>query len=298
MYFLFILLLIMLLLSVGFFTLMERKFLGYFQLRKGPSKVLFLGIFQPFSDGLKLFMKSDFSLLMSHKIMFFFFPVFMLFSMFLYWLVFNFFIIDLFFFSLIYILIISSLSVYYVLGLGWISNSKYGLLGAYRSMAQVVSYEVGLVFILMLLVILNSNYSLMTVINLNFYGFDKFLGFIFILFIWFVILLAELNRAPFDFSESESELVSGFNVEYGGIKFAFMFLGEYGNMIFMSYFTICMFYYFFWMGVIFYMIFMVWVRGVFPRYRYDNLMYLNWKIYLPFILMFYMSWYVCVYFFC
>nr|QYC94836.1 NADH dehydrogenase subunit 1 [Amblyseius tsugawai] len=290
---------LMVLLSVAFFTLFERKFLGYLQLRKGPNKVFFLGIFQPVSDGVKLFMKGDYTTFMSNKLMFNVFPLFMLFLMMFYWFIFIFLKIDIFLNSLIYFMMISSLSIYGILGSGWVSNSKYGILGAYRSVAQVVSYEVGFVFVLMSLVMLSVSYCYKGICLDNGNSHYLFFGLIFVWFIWMVVLLAELNRAPFDFAESESELVSGFNVEFGGVKFAFMFLGEYGNMLFMGYMSMVLFHTNLYLFMIMYLVIMVWVRGVFPRYRYDNLMYLNWKVYLPFILFYflYLFFYVCMVFY-
>nr|WJN56901.1 NADH dehydrogenase subunit 1 [Neoseiulus californicus]WKV28871.2 NADH dehydrogenase subunit 1 [Neoseiulus californicus] len=279
MYFMFLFLILIVLLGIAFFTLFERKLLGYIQLRKGPNKVILKGIFQPIVDGVKLFLKNESYLFLSKKI--FFFPFFMLLMMMMYWLIFKFFYISIFNYSIIYFMAVSSISVYGVLGSGWCSNSKYGLLGAYRSVAQMVSYEVGMVFMLMFISIfvLSYSYEVFTS-NSNLSHFLLFGGSLMNL-IWFIIILAELNRAPFDFSESESELVSGFNVEFGGVKFAFMFLGEYGNMLFMSYFTANLFMGSIMFFMLMYMFMMIWVRGVFPRYRYDNLMYLNWKVFLP-----------------
>lgn len=154
-------------------------------------------------------------------------------------------------------------------------NSKYSVLGCYRGVAQVVSYEVGFVFLIIVFCFFVSRYSYNYILQKNTLRHILFYGIMFVFVIWFLIILAELNRAPFDFSERESELVSGFNIEFGGLKFAFLFLSEYGRIIYMSYLTIIVFfcikiYY----SVIFIFI-IVWVRGVFPRYRYDNLIYLN-----------------------
>nr|ACS15273.1 NADH dehydrogenase subunit 1 [Phytoseiulus persimilis] len=282
---LYLLLLLMLFLSIAFFTLFERKLLGYIQMRKGPNKVIMFGVLQPFVDGIKLFMKENYSNFNSNKYLFNLFPVFSLFNMMMLWFVYKFEIMEFMMFSVIYFMMISSISVYWIMGSGWVSNSKYALLGAYRSMAQVISYEVGMVFIIMTLIMMTMNYNFNKFMSMNDKGIYLCFGFMLFFFVWLVIILAELNRAPFDFAESESELVSGFNVEYGSLKFAFLFLAEYGNMILMAYVTMLMFFneWFIWM--IFIMIYMVWVRGTFPRFRYDMLMYLNWKIYLPIILM-------------
>lgn len=179
---------------------------------------------------------------------------------------------------------ISGIGVYGILGTGYSSNSKYRLLGCYRNVAQVISYEVGIIFILIRFFIFCKTYNIKILILKNRLRHYYFLGFSYLFLIWFIIILAELNRAPFDFAERESELVSGFNIEYGGLKFAFLFLREYGNIIFISYFTRIIFFSNSIFITIIIIIIIVWIRGSYPRYRYDNLIYLNWKIYLPLIL--------------
>uniref|UniRef100_UPI0030FE6F48 NADH dehydrogenase subunit 1 n=1 Tax=Neoseiulus chebalingensis TaxID=3061192 RepID=UPI0030FE6F48 len=296
MYLLLFVLNIMVLLSIAFFTLFERKILGYLQLRLGPSKMSVKGILQPIIDGLKLFMKESYLGLNLSKFMYSGFPFFLLLLMLLFWLSFIYAKVDYLKHSMIYVILVSSLGVYGVMGSGWSSNSKYALLGAYRSVCQVISYEVGMVFIIMLFFIYLKSYSMSLLLKVHFFSHYFFFGFLFMFLIWVVTILAELNRSPFDFSESESELVSGFNIEYGSLKFAFLFLSEYGNMIFMGLLSV----YIFFMNEISYLLIvlllMVWVRGSFPRFRYDNLMYLSWKVFLPLILLFYFYVYLMVVF--
>nr|YP_009000450.1 NADH dehydrogenase subunit 1 [Argas miniatus]AHF21651.1 NADH dehydrogenase subunit 1 [Argas miniatus] len=281
----YMLLLVMVLISVAFFTLMERKVLGYIHLRKGPNSVGFIGLFQPFSDVIKLFCKEvNFSNFMNF-LLFIFVPLFSLFLMLLFWL--NFFWIYeqmSMEYAMIFMLCISSMGVYVILWGGWSSNSKYALLGAYRGLAQVISYEVSLAMILMGLVFFSGSYSLY---DISFFqsGYWIFWGFLSMLVVWFVSLLAETNRSPFDLSEGESELVSGFNVEYGSYGFAILFMAEYGNIIFMSMITSVIF--FGGLGwlcsfVLMFMYLYLVVRGTLVRYRYDKLMSLAWKIILPF----------------
>uniref|UniRef100_A0AAU6PCL2 NADH-ubiquinone oxidoreductase chain 1 n=1 Tax=Amblyseius obtuserellus TaxID=3061186 RepID=A0AAU6PCL2_9ACAR len=279
-----ILISVVVLISVAFFTLFERKILGYLHLRKGPNKNSFNGVLQPVLDGLKLFTKENFSNFNLNKFMYLFFPVFLLMLMLVYWLVFVFESMNYFFFSGVFVMLISGLGVYGVLGGGWSSNSKYALLGAYRGVAQVVSYEVGMMFIFISVFFFFKSLN-MKILSFSSYSHLLVFSLLVVFLMWFVILLAELNRSPFDFAESESELVSGFNVEYGSIKFAFFFLSEYGNMIFIAYLTMLIFFLKNFVFMILLMFFMVVVRGVFPRFRYDNLMSLNWEVFLPLILL-------------
>nr|WPW46787.1 NADH dehydrogenase subunit 1 [Halobates micans] len=283
----FIFLLVMVLLSVAFVTLLERKVLGYIQLRKGPNKVGYMGLLQPFSDGLKLFFKEQTYLYMSNFMIYYFSPVFMLMLSFSLWLLFPF-MVNVYNFNLgfLYFLCCTSLGVYGVLMCGWSSNSNYSMLGALRCMAQTISYEVSMSMILLCLI-------------LFVYGFDLFLFSYFQNYIWFMFFsfplffcwissfLAEVNRSPFDFAEGESELVSGFNVEYSSGGFAFIFLSEYMNIIFMSLLTVIFFLgcdvssLMFFLKLVFVIFLVIWVRGTLPRFRYDKLMYLTWKVFLP-----------------
>uniref|UniRef100_A0AAU6PCM8 NADH-ubiquinone oxidoreductase chain 1 n=1 Tax=Euseius sacchari TaxID=3061191 RepID=A0AAU6PCM8_9ACAR len=277
---------IIVLLSVAFFTLFERKILGFVQIRKGPDKVFFKGILQPVLDGLKLFLKENSVGFNIMKLVFMSFPFFSLFIMLMIWQSFVYQSYEFLFNSFMFFILFSTMSVYGVIGSGWVSNSKYAMLGSYRGVAQLISYEVCFIFLILSFCFFVKNYSYNFYLNKMVFSHILFYGFSFLFIVWFVVILAELNRSPFDFAESESELVSGFNVEYGGLKFAFLFLSEYGSMIYLSYLTMVLFISSFFLSCVGVMFMMVWVRGVLPRYRYDNLMYLNWKFFLPFVLFF------------
>nr|YP_001936223.1 NADH dehydrogenase subunit 1 [Buthus occitanus]ACA66077.1 NADH dehydrogenase subunit 1 [Buthus occitanus] len=280
--------LLMVLVSVAFITLLERKILGYVHIRKGPNKVGFLGLFQPFSDAIKLFLK-EVSFLETYNVYpFLISPIFGMFLALSLWLLFplSFKFIDLFFGVLLF-LCISSLGVYPILMAGWASNSKYALLGAYRGVAQTISYEVSFALIILSLLFFVSSFNFEKIIL--FQGNVWFMFLFFPLFlIWFSSCLAETNRTPFDFTEGESELVSGFNVEYMSSGFAMIFMAEYANIILMSMITSILF-----LGawnlvpfILFFSFLFIWVRGTLPRFRYDSLMYMAWKCYLPLALNF------------
>nr|YP_009995388.1 NADH dehydrogenase subunit 1 [Ochthebius hasegawai]QNP09804.1 NADH dehydrogenase subunit 1 [Ochthebius hasegawai] len=287
MFFSSLLLIICVLIGVAFLTLLERKVLGYIQIRKGPNKVGFLGLPQPFSDAIKLFTKESIIPMMSNFNMYYFSPIFNLFLSLFLWLCMPFFSV-LFNFNLgiLFFLCISSLSVYTIMIAGWSSNSNYSLLGGMRSVAQTISYEVSLSLILLsfLFMILSLNMNM-------FYMYQMYMWLLYLMFplcmIWFVSSLAETNRTPFDFAEGESELVSGFNVEYSGGGFALIFLAEYSSILFMS--MLCcilflggnIFSFTFFIKLVFMSFLWIWVRGTLPRFRYDKLMYLAWKSFLP-----------------
>nr|YP_010507408.1 NADH dehydrogenase subunit 1 [Helophilus virgatus]YP_010701729.1 NADH dehydrogenase subunit 1 [Helophilus pendulus]YP_010701742.1 NADH dehydrogenase subunit 1 [Helophilus continuus]UXG19002.1 NADH dehydrogenase subunit 1 [Helophilus virgatus]WCJ53290.1 NADH dehydrogenase subunit 1 [Helophilus pendulus]WCJ53316.1 NADH dehydrogenase subunit 1 [Helophilus continuus] len=285
-----LMLIICVLVSVAFLTLLERKVLGYIQIRKGPNKVGLMGIPQPFCDAIKLFTKEQTYPLLSNYISYYFSPVFSLFLSLLMWMCMPFF-IKLFSFNLglLFFMCVTSLGVYTVMIAGWSSNSNYALLGSLRSVAQTISYEVSLALILLSFIFLINNYNM-----LSFYYYQKYLWFFFILyplaFIWLTISLAETNRTPFDFAEGESELVSGFNVEYSSGGFALIFLSEYASILFMSMlFSLIflggdVFSLMFYFKLMFISFMFIWVRGTLPRFRYDKLMYLAWKGFLPFSL--------------
>nr|YP_010610810.1 NADH dehydrogenase subunit 1 [Stenatkina angustata]WAP91631.1 NADH dehydrogenase subunit 1 [Stenatkina angustata] len=286
-YLIFLILMVMVMVSVGFFTLFERKLLSYMQFRKGPNSVGFLGLFQPFSDGLKLFLKEIIWPLNSNILIYFICPFFSLVQSIFIWCLFPFYVNFIEYnYSMILFLCISSIGVYSLIICGWSSNSVYSMLGCLRSVSQAVSYEVSLSLILLCYFLLIDSYSLM-----NFFKVQMNCWFFFIsipmFFCWFSCCLAETNRSPFDFSEGESELVSGFNIEYGSGGFAFLFISEYSSIIFMCLLTNMIFFggdyysFFFFLKLIFFCFVFIWVRCSLPRYRYDKLMYLAWKVYLP-----------------
>nr|UFR82889.1 NADH dehydrogenase subunit 1 [Mecynorhina polyphemus] len=273
--------------GVAFLTLMERKVLGYIQVRKGPNKVGYMGIIQPFSDAIKLFCKEQTHPFMSNFYIYYMAPVFSLFLALILWLCLPY-ITTLFNFNLgfLYFLCCSSVGVYAIMLAGWSSNSNYALLGGIRAVAQTISYEVSLALIL-----LSFLYLVLSLNMLDFMEYQSTVWFIFMCFplsmVWFVSSLAETNRTPFDFVEGESELVSGFNVEYSSAGFAFIFMAEYASIMFMSFMCSILFLganlfsISFFLKVVFMSFLWIWVRGTLPRYRYDKLMYLCWKSYLP-----------------
>nr|YP_011001014.1 NADH dehydrogenase subunit 1 [Bellardia viarum]WPN85811.1 NADH dehydrogenase subunit 1 [Bellardia viarum] len=287
-----LLLIIFVLVSVAFLTLLERKVLGYIQIRKGPNKVGIMGILQPFCDAIKLFTSEQTYPLLSNYICYYFSPIFSLFLSLLVWMCMPMF-IKLFSFNLglLFFMCCTSLGVYTVMIAGWSSNSNYALLGGLRAVAQTISYEVSLSLILLSFIFLIGGYNM-----LMFYKYQTFIWFLFIMFplalVWFSISLAETNRTPFDFAEGESELVSGFNVEYSSGGFALIFLAEYASILFMSMLFCLMFLgsdlfvFIFYIKLSFVSFMFIWVRGTLPRFRYDKLMYLAWKSFLPFSLNF------------
>lgn len=271
------------LISIPFLTLLERKVLSYIQARKGPKKVSYMGLLQPIGDGAKLVLKEVGTPKMAKIVLFWLRPLASFILMILAWAVFP---SPYFYFSfklgVIFFLCIASLQVYTLLGSGWGSNSKYALLGSIRGAAQTISYEVSLIFIILFPCRLECSFKL-------YYFFGKAFSYSLIFFplflIWFISCLAETNRAPFDFAEGERELVSGFNVEFSAFEFACLFLAEYGNILLMRFLTALFFFpagnlgFIFW-GRFFSFCF-VWARGCLPRFRYDLLMDIAWKIFLP-----------------
>nr|APX40602.1 NADH dehydrogenase subunit 1 [Cryptocephalus mystacatus] len=289
-----LILLVSVLISVAFLTLFERKILGYIQIRKGPNKVGFMGFFQPFSDAIKLFSKEQTYPYSSNFNLYYLSPVFSLFLSLLLWFSMPFFTYLLSFnLSVVFMLSVSSLGVYCVMLAGWSSNSNYSLLGSMRAVAQTISYEVSLfiVFLSFLFMILSYSFTEFLKYQENIWFFFMMLP---LCLMWFVTCLAETNRTPFDFAEGESELVSGFNVEYSSGGFAMIFLAEYSSIIFMSMICSLLFLggnfnsFTFFLKIGFVSFLWIWVRGTLPRYRYDKLMYLAWKSYLPIGLFFLM----------
>jgi len=310
-------LVVMVLLSVAFLTAAERKAMSAMQQRKGPNVVGFLGLLQPIADGLKLFAKETVIPSSSNPINFVIAPILTFFLSLLSWAVIpinsGFPLSDLNL-GLIYLFAISSLGVYGIILAGWSSNSKYAFLGALRSAAQMVSYEVsiGLILITVLLCAGSLNLSLICASQKSMWYFVPLLP---LAVLFLISILAETNRAPFDLPEAEAELVSGYNVEYSAFGFALFFLGEYSNMVLMSSIAVIFFFggwfgfgfliplneinfvsvpyilplisgffissLFFSLKVALVLFFFIWVRATFPRYRYDQLMRLGWKIFLP-----------------
>nr|YP_009527970.1 NADH dehydrogenase subunit 1 [Ornithodoros sonrai]AYN50623.1 NADH dehydrogenase subunit 1 [Ornithodoros sonrai] len=280
----YIMLVIVVLVSVAFFTLMERSVLGYIHIRKGPNKVGLNGLFQPFADVVKLFISEMNTMSFMNMFIYLFIPFLSLLLMLLFWPLFkwgnNQIEIE---FGLVYFLCISSLGVYVILGGGWASNSKYALLGSYRGLAQVISYEVSMAMLMMGLVFFCGGYN-MEMIDEFQEDYWLLWGMVSMLVLWLITCLAETNRSPFDLSEGESELVSGFNVEYGSYGFAVLFMSEYGNIIFMSMLSSVLLFGglgIFCFGGVFVMYLFLLIRGTLVRYRYDKLMLMAWKVVLP-----------------
>nr|YP_010439629.1 NADH dehydrogenase subunit 1 [Lacera procellosa]UTC33517.1 NADH dehydrogenase subunit 1 [Lacera procellosa] len=282
-----LILIIGVLIGVAFLTLLERKVLGYIQIRKGPNKLGFMGILQPFSDAIKLFTKEQTYPNFSNYIMYYFSPVVGFILSLMIWMVIPYY-FNLISFNLgiLFILCCMSLGVYTVMVAGWSSNSNYSLLGGLRAVAQTISYEVSLAMILLSSIVMIMDYNLMMFMN-----YQNMVWFVFLMFplslCWVSSMLAETNRTPFDFAEGESELVSGFNVEYSSGGFALIFLAEYSSILFMSLLFVMIYMggfnltIFFFLKLTFISFLFIWVRGTLPRYRYDKLMYLAWKSYLP-----------------
>jgi len=292
------------LISMSFFTLLERKVLGYIQLRKGPNKVGFIGVLQPFSDALKLFRKELRIPRISNIYPFLISPVLGLILALMLWYIYpsSSFIYAINFRVFIF-LCISSLRVYRTLVAGWTSNSKYSLLGSLRRVAQTISYEVRMSLVLLRCLCCFMRLSYSYIYIYNFIGI--FFLFMPLFFIWFTTTLAETNRTPFDFAEGESELVSGFNTEYRRATFALIFMAEYLNIIAIRLFSSLFFMPFFGVRMVkdlilmlyalFFSFIFIWVRGRFPRIRYDLLINLTWKGFLPFSLCVMMIFIGCIY---
>lgn len=289
------------LLSVAFLTLVERKVLAASQRRRGPNIVGVFGLLQPFADAAKLIVKETVFPTTSNLILFIIAPIITLFLSLLSWAVIPFhegIVISDIELGMLYIFGISSLGVYGIILSGWSSNSKYAFLGALRSSAQMISYEVSIGLVVMSVLISAGSLNFSTIVSSqeDVWYVSGLLPF---MLLFFISALAETNRPPFDLPEAESELVSGYSVEYSAAGFALFFIAEYGNIILMSTLIIILFFggwlpvislpyldAYFWLPfkISFVLFFFIIVRASLPRYRYDQLMYLGWKVFLPLVL--------------
>lgn len=297
-----LLLIIFILVSVALFTLFERKVMAAIQKRKGPNVVGFFGILQPFADGLKLLIKETIIPSRSNKILFILAPIISLFLSLITWAVIPFDDYSVFAnlnYGILYIFAISSLNVYSIIFAGWSGNSKYSFLGTLRSAAQMISYEVSIGLIIICILLTSNTLNFLKLVQAQTYIWYVIPLFpLFLLF--YISALAETNRPPFDLPEAEAELVAGYFVEYSAMTFAQFFLGENINIIMIC--TLIVIFFFggwnlniinhqifsynflkiiFIIKIIFFLFSFVWVRVTFPRYRYDQLMRLGWKIFLP-----------------
>lgn len=306
----FLILVLPLLIAVAYFTLVERKILASIQRRRGPNVVGTFGLLQPLADGLKLFVKETILPSNADIILFVFAPILTFFLSLISWTIIPFG-LGMFFTELnigiLYLLAISSLGVYGIIIGGWSSNSKYSFLGALRSTAQMISYELTIGFSILSVIVCSKSLNLISIVLAQktiWYCFPLFPIFL----IFFISCLAETNRHPFDLPEAEAELVSGYNVEYSAMGFALFFLGEYSNMLLMSSLSTILFLggwlapfpfnikfinffpgaFWFSLKLCFFIVLFVVARAILPRYRYDQLMRLGWKIFLPFTL----SWFL------
>nr|WJK73081.1 NADH dehydrogenase subunit 1 [Desbruyeresia cf. marianaensis] len=280
------------LLAVAFFTLLERKGLSYIQIRKGPNKVGIAGLPQPLADAAKLLTKEIAKPTMANYSPYFIAPVFSFILALLLWQLYpSAYSLGYFKWGILFFLCVSALNVYGTLLAGWASNSKYALLGSLRAIAQTISYEVSMALVLLFPLFLIGTFSFIEISESQ-----EFIWLTFMMIplslLWFVTCIAETNRAPFDFAEGESEIVSGFNIEYGAAGFALIFLAEYANILVMSLFSSVLFFggnsmiffssdFGFMLKVLFFAFIFIWVRGSYPRFRYDLLMGLTWKGFLP-----------------
>jgi NADH-quinone oxidoreductase subunit H len=291
-----------LLISVAYFTIAERKLMGIIQRRRGPNVIGFVGLLQPFADGLKLFAKETILPSNSNIIVFLIAPILTFLLSLIGWAVIPFsdqvVLADLNI-GILYLFATSSLSVYGIVMAGWSSNSKYPFLGALRSAAQMISYEVSIGFIIINVCLLTGSFNLSNIVlaQENSWFLLPLLP-MFVLF--YISMLAETNRHPFDLPEAEAELVSGYNVEYSAMTFALFFLGEYANMLLMSSLASVLFLggwlpilnifplnllpgsFWFSLKIALGVAFFILTRATLPRYRYDQLMHIGWKCFLPF----------------
>ena len=295
-----VLILVPLILSVAYLTYAERRVIGSMQNRIGPNRVGFAGLLQPFADVLKLLFKEVIVPTNASRFLFLTAPVLTLAPAFAAWAVIPFFdggaLADVNA-GLLYVLAMTSIGVYGVIIAGWASNSKYAFLGAMRSAAQIVAYEIAMGFALIGVLMLAGSLNLNEIVLAQAGGILRWFWIpLFPLFVvYFISGVAETNRAPFDVAEGESEIVAGFHVDYSGFAFALFFLAEYANMIMIAALT-SIFFLGGWMSPIdgvadgiwwfvakiaFVLFFFLWLRATFPRYRYDQIMRLGWKVFIP-----------------
>ncbi len=293
-------------LTVAYLTLAERKVIGYMQVRIGPNRVGYFGLLQPLADGLKLLFKEIIIPSGSNKFLFVIAPVLALIPALAAWAVIPFsegMVLTDVNAGLLYILAMTSLGVYGIIIAGWASNSKYAFLGALRSAAQIVSYEIPMGFALVCVLMVSQSMNLGDIVlgqksSMGLFGW-YFIPLFPMFVMYFISGVAETNRAPFDMAEGESEIVAGFHVEYSGMTFALFFLAEYANMIMIAILTAIMFLggwlppfdiapfnllpgIFWLLAKTSFMLFLfLWFRATFPRYRYDQLMRLGWKVFIP-----------------
>jgi NADH-quinone oxidoreductase subunit H len=304
---------VVLILSVAFLTLIERKVIGWMQLRRGPNRVSFFGFFpglaQPFADVFKLLLKEVIIPARSNKFLFHLAPMIALIPAFAAWAVIPLspeVVVSKADAGLLYLLSLSSMGVYGVIIAGWAANSKYAFLGAMRSAAQMVAYEIAMGFALVGVLMATRSMNLGKIIDMQVGGplAWNWLWLFPLFMVYFISGVAETNRAPFDVAEGESEIVAGFHVEYSGMAFALFFLAEYANMILISALTAVFFFggwlspfqgyplvantflaepSFLWLGlkISAFLFLFLWFRATFPRYRYDQIMRLGWKALIP-----------------
>ncbi len=300
-----LLIVVPLLLAVAYLTYAERKVIGAIQLRRGPNVVGPFGLLQPLADGAKLFFKETVLPTSANRVVYLMAPMLTFSLALIAWSVIPFWdggVLANINVGVLFLFAISSLGVYGVIMAGWASNSKYAFLGGLRSAAQMVSYEVSMGFVIIAVLLSAGSLNLSTVVKAQEgYGFLSwyFVPHLPMFVVFLASILAETNRAPFDLPEGESEIVAGFNVEYSAMPFALFFLGEYANMILMSAITTILFlggwlsplpfapftwipsFFWFVIKICVVLFFFLWVRATFPRFRYDQLMRLGWKVFLP-----------------
>ena len=301
------------LLSIAFFTLAERKVMGTIQRRRGPNSVGF-GVLQPIADGIKLIIKEAVIPTGANFFVYLLAPLITIILSLFTWVIIPFnhlYIIADINFSILFFLAVSSLSIYGLIFAGWSSNSKFAFLGSLRGIAQMISYEISLGLVILPIVALTGSLNFYDIIYFQINSVWFIIPFFPSFFFFFIILLAETNRAPFDLPEAEAELVAGYNLEYGSVYFALFFLGEYNNILlgsavqsilflggfsvpFITYFTTNFFLisllesFFFSFKIVMICFFFILVRALLPRYRYDHLMAIGWKVLLPLSLSFFL----------